>query len=202
MATKEIETYYITKDQMKNVTTYIPLIAKMQWVELVSQKCLNRVEVNASYADQQIDLPPMYKENTEFKTRYLMGVFVRLYLRGSWEVGEDEDEWLIPVDEYDKWAGGHIFAQIEKFKSDAELRDICFNLMNDFKELTRYLNTEINSLINIMNDPAARQMASMQASMTPEAMDAALKQLNEARDELMEFEEQRKQRFAEEEGTK
>ena len=57
MATKEIETYYITKDQMKNVTTYIPLIAKMQWVELVSQKCLNRVEVNASYADQQIDLP-------------------------------------------------------------------------------------------------------------------------------------------------
>jgi hypothetical protein len=195
-------TYYITKDQMKGVTTYIPLVAKLQWVELIASKCLNKVEMQANFMNNDFNLPPMYKENTEYKMRYLMGVFVRLYLRGSWEVGEDEDKWLIPVDEYDKWAGGHIFAQIEKFKSDAELRDICFNLMNDFKELTRYLNTEINSLINIMNDPAARQMASTQASMTPEAMDAALKQLNEARDELMEYEEQRKQRLAEEEGTK
>lgn len=193
MATAEKETYYITAEQMAKVNTYLPLQAKSEWVELIAQKCLNPVQVNATMEGMEIPLPTMYKENVEFRSRYLMGVFVKLYLRGSWEVGEGEDEWLMPIDEYDKWAGGHIFAQIEKFKADKDLRDICFNVLNDYKDLELRLKSELRDLMAIMNDPVARQMASMQMSMTPEAMEKAIQELNEARDDLMEYQKNRQE---------
>lgn len=189
----EKETYYITAEQMARVNTYLPLRAKSEWVELIAERCLNRVEMDASIGDIKIDLPPMYKENTEYRSRYLMGAFVKLYLRGSWETGEGEDEWLMPIDEYDKWAGGHIFAQIEKFKAEKDLRDICFNLLNDYKDLELRLKSELRDMMAIMNDPATRQMASMQMSMTPEAMEKAIQELNEARDDLMEYQKNRQE---------
>lgn len=197
METIERETYYITAEQMKNVNTYIPLRAKMEWIDQVAERCMNKVEMTATYMDENIQMPPMYKENIEFKNRYLMGAFVKLYLRGSWETAENEDEWLMPIDEYDKWAGGHIFGQVEKFKSDYNLKDICFDMLNDFKDLTRMLNAEVSGLLRIMNDPAARQMASMQLSLTPESMERALEELQSAKDALMEYEEKRGQAEAE-----
>ena len=190
---KKIETYYITEDQMPRVNTYLSLQAKMEWVEWVAERCLDRVNINASYGDTPLDIPPMYKENTELKSRYLMGAFVKLYLHWNWEVGEDEDELLLPKDEYDKWAGGHIFAQIEKFKSNKDLRDICFNLLNDFKDLELRLKAEIRDKMAIMNDPVMRQMMAMQMSMTPEAMEKAINELNEARDELAEYQKNRQE---------
>jgi len=187
------ETYYITEEQMANVNTYVPIRAKSEWVGLVAEKCFDVMNINATLGDEDITMPGMYKENSETKSRYLMGVLVKLYLRGTWETGEDEDEWLMPIDEYDKWAGGHIFSQIEKFKSNQELRDICFNLLNDYKDLERRLNTEIHGLLLAMNDPATRQMAAMQLSMTPEAMEKAINSLNESRDALIEYEQSRQE---------
>ena len=183
----EKETYYITAEQMASVSTYLPLRAKTEWVALVAEKCFDVLHVSMSGVEDDLPLPSMYKENSENKSRYLMGVFVKLYLHGSWEVGEGEDEWLMPIDEYDKWAGGHIFSQIEKFKADKELRDICFNLLADYKDLERRLNTEIHGLMQAMNDPAARQMAAMQISMAPEAMEKAIEELNTAKDALSEY---------------
>ena len=187
-----IETYYVTPEQMKNVTTYLPIIAKTEWVKLVADKCFEVMESTAESGNSAIPMPPMYKENMEIKSRYLMGVFVRLYLRGTWEVGEGEDEWLMPIDEYDKWAGGHVFGQVEQFKADKELREIAFNLLSDFKDLERRLNCEINGLLSVMNDPAIRILATLQVSMTPEAMQEAMDQLNVAKEELEQYVDERK----------
>lgn len=197
MATIERETYYITAEQMAKVNTYLPLRAKSEWVELVADNCMNKVHMSATLGEASLDLPPMYKENAEMKSRYLMGIFVKLYLRGTWEVAEGEDEWLMPIDEYDKWAGGHIFAQVEKFKADKELRDICFNLLNDYKDLELRLKAEIRDKMAIMNDPVARQTASMQMSMTPEAVEKAIEELNVARDELAEYQKTRQEMMEE-----
>lgn len=206
MAKKEseeqiVEYYIIKEEDMKKVSTYLPIMAKREWVELVAEKCLVKMNLTASYQDENIPIPPIYKENVEYKARYLMGVFVTLYLHGSWEVGEGEDEWLMPIDEYDKWARGHIFAQIEKFKSNQELRDICFNMMNDFKDLTRQLNAEIEALMSVLNDPTSRQMAVMQMSMTPEALQRAVDELNEAAAAMKEYEETKQQEQTEEDSN-
>lgn len=187
----EKEYYYITAEQMKTVNQYVEIQAKAEWVQMVADDCLDKVNVTASQSGEEVTLPPMYMENAERKSRYLLGFFLRLYLNWQWEVGEGEDKWLLPYDEYDKWMRGHIFAQIEKFKSDKEIKDICFNLLAEYKDVERRLNNEIYGKLNVMNDPASRQIAAMQLNMTPGVMNDMIAELNEAKDALDEYQKTR-----------
>ena len=199
------ECYKIEPEQMMGANTYIPILAKSALIELIAEHCISKMEVSAQISDEEtMDMPPMYKENTEIKSRFLMGVFVKLYLRGTWEMDEPDnpeeknlpDElnwrtWLIPVEEYDKWAGGHVFGQIEQFKRLADLKDICFNILADYKDFEKRLNAEVYSMINVMNDPATRQIVAMQINMTPEKMEETMKQLEAAKAELEEYQNMR-----------
>ena len=178
----ERETYYITAEQMARVNTYLPLKAKTSWVSMVAEKCLEKMEISATVNEENMAFPPVYKESMNIKSRYLMGVFVKLYLLGDFETGEDEDPTLMPEEEYDKWAGGHIFAQIERFKADKDLRDTCFNLLNDYKDLERRLNAECHALLTAMNDGVARQLLAMEASVTPESVQDLMQSLNEIKE--------------------
>lgn len=177
--------YYIELPDLKvKVNTYIPLLAKAEWIAETAPKCLDAMEL--SYRDNA--LPTMYKENSDRKSRYLLGFFLRMYMNWKWEVAEDEDEWLLPYDEYDKWMRGHIFAQIEKFKSDKEAKDICFNLLAEYKDLERRLNNEIYGTLQVKNDPMNRQTMYQSDSMTPEALEEMLNGLNEAKETLDRYE--------------
>ena len=179
MATIERETYIITEEQMANVNTYVPLKVKTNWVDMVAENCLQKMSISATINDEAIEMPPVYKEDMERKSRYLMGAFVKLYLRGNFEPEKDGDDALMPESEYDKWAGGHIFSQIEKFKANKELRDICFNLLNDYKDLEKRLNAECHALVTAMNDDVARQLVAMQAAATPESIQELVESFNE-----------------------
>ena len=179
MATNERETYYITAEQMARVNTYLPLKIKASWVSMVAEKCLERMSISATVSGKDMEMPPRFKENTELKSRYLMGALVKLYLLGDFEPDTDGDDALMPESEYDKWAGGHVFSQIEKFKSDKDLRDTCFNLLNDYKDLERRLNAECHALLSAMNDDVARQLVAMEASVTPESVQGIMQSLTE-----------------------
>lgn len=198
MSETKFEFYKVEAEQIAQANTYIPILAKTALVDIIAEHCLTKMEMSAQITEKDtIDMPPMYKENTEYKSRFLMGVFVKLYLRGTWEMDEPDDPeekklpdeqnwrtWLIPVDEYDKWAGGHIFGQIEQFKRISDLKDICFNILTDYKDFEKRLNAEIYSMLNVMNDPASRQIVANQMLMSPENMEDALKQIEAAKDAL------------------
>lgn len=196
MAKKDVitkEYYTITaEDLASKVNTYIELAAKTEWVSLVSDKCMDKVEL--SFMDEA--MPTMYMENADRKSRFLLGFFLRLYLNWNWEHEDKEDqsdEWLVPYDVYDKWMRGHIFAQIEKFKSDKDVKDICFNLLAEYKDVERRLNNEIYGKLQIKNDPVARQIMQQQMSMTPEAIEQlfdGLKEVQSAYDEYKEVQEE------------
>ena len=184
----DIETYHITLNQLKQMTTYVPLAAKTEWVRLVSDSCMDRNDL--TFMDEA--LPSMYTENADRKSRFLLGFFLRLYLHFNWEHGEDEDaidEWLVPYDVYDSWAGGHIFAQIEKFKSDKDVKDICFNLLAEYKDVERRLNNEIYGKLQVKNDPVTRQIMQQQMSVTPEAIEALFDGLKDAQAAFDEYKE-------------
>lgn len=192
MAKKDVVTkeyYTITaEDLASKVNTYIELAAKTEWVSLVSDSCMDKVEL--SYMGET--MPIMYMENADRKSRLLLGFFLRLYLNWNWEHGEGEeaiDEWLVPYDVYDKWMRGHIFAQIEKFKSDKDVKDVCFNLLAEYKDVERRLNNEIYGKLQVKNDPVTRQIMQQQMSMTPEAIEQlfdGLKEVQSAYDEYKE----------------
>lgn len=192
MAKKDVVTkeyYTITaEDLASKVNTYIELAAKTEWVSLVSDSCMDKVEL--SYMGET--MPIMYMENADRKSRLLLGFFLRLYLNWNWEHGEGEeaiDEWLVPYDVYDKWMRGHIFAQIEKFKSDKDVKDICFNLLSEYKDVERRLNNEIYGKLQVKNDPVTRQIMQQQMNMTPEAIEQLFDGLKEAQAAYDEFKE-------------
>lgn len=173
------EHYIITEEAMKEVNTYLPIRIKTDLVDLVADKCIVPAQITASIDGQEMLMPPMYREDSNKKSRYLMGVFVRLYLRGTFNVEDEKDVWLMPEDEYDKWAGGHVFNQIERFKQNSVLKNTCFDMISDYKDFEKRLNVEIYSLLNAMNDDVSRQLAVMQASVTPDSVEGLLEQIKE-----------------------
>ena len=201
MAKKDVitkEYYTITaEDLASKVNTYIELAAKTEWVSLVSDKCMDKVEL--SFMDEA--MPTMYMENADRKSRFLLGFFLRLYLNWNWEHEDKEDqsdEWLVPYDVYDKWMRGHIFAQIEKFKSDKDVKDICFNLLAEYKDVERRLNNEIYGKLQIKNDPVARQIMQQPMNMTPEAIEQLFDGLKEAQAAYDEFKEAQREELSQE----
>lgn len=173
------EHYIITEEAMKEVNTYLPIRIKTDLVDLIAEKCIIPAQTTASIDGQEMMMPPKYIEDSNKKSRYLMGIFVRLYLRGTFVPEDDKDVWLIPEEEYDKWAGGHVFNQIERFKQNAALKNICFDMISDYKDFEKRLNVEIYSMLNAMNDDVARQLAAMQASVTPDSVEGLLEQIKE-----------------------
>ena len=171
------ETYVVTEEAMESVNTYLPIRIKTELVDQIADKCILPSQITASIDGEEMTMPTMYREDSNKKSRYLMGIFVRLYLCGTFESGDDKDIWLIPEDEYDKWAGGHIFNQIERFKQNAKFKNTCFDMMSDYKDFEKRLNVEVYSFLNAMNDDVARQLAAMQASVTPDSMEAIMEQV-------------------------
>lgn len=173
------ETYVITEEAMEEVNTYVPLGIKTDLVGLISDQCIEKAEMTAEIDGQEMTMPPMYQENTNAKSRYLMGVLVRLYLCGGFKPESEEDIWLIPEEEYDKWAGGHIFNQLERFKQNPKYKNTCFDLLSDYRDFEKRLNVELYGKLNALNDSVARQLAAIQASTSPDSVEGILEQIKE-----------------------
>ena len=69
--------------------------------------------------------------------------------------------------------------QPTKKEGDA-LRDKAFDLLADFRDLEKMLNTEIYANLAVMNDVVARMNMAMQSAVTPEK----LQELTAMADEL------------------
>lgn len=157
------ETFILTKDMLLGARTYLPLAEKTAFVNENAPKCFDRLQISADEGA----MPPMYMENTALKSRYLMFALVAKYFGFTLDTERENGEpsALLTEAEYDEYAGGHIFSQIERFKSDAALRDRCFDLLNDYRDLERRMNAQIAGLLAVQNDPVMRQSMLMRADV-------------------------------------
>lgn len=184
----------ITEEMIQEANTYVPLMDKVAFVEYAAERCFDRLQV--SMKDDVLDLPmaPMYKENTQLKSRYLMGALLVLYLRQEYETVEG-DMWLVAADDYDRWAGGHPLNQLERMKATAPaLRDKIFELLADYRDLENRLSAEIRSLLQVMNDPVVRILGTMQAQTTPAAFQKGKEELEKLTAELEKIKAQKGQK--------
>ena len=145
------------KEVFAKANAYVPLMEKAAIVSHCAERCIDRVVVDTGERFRG-DVPPMYRENGQRKRRYLMGILARAYLRLDFD-GCEEDKWLMSADDYDRM----------KKQSDA-LRDKAYDLLADYRDLEKMLNTEINANLAVMNDVVARMAMSSAAAMTPESM--------------------------------
>lgn len=153
----------LKKEMLLNARTYLPLAEKMAFVNENAPKCFDRLQISAG----DDAMPPMFMENTALKSRYLMYALTAMYLGFAvdTEPEDDAEGTLLTEEGYDFYAGSHIFSQIERFKSDAELRDRCFDLLSDYRDLEQRMNAQIAGLLAVQNDPVMRQSMLMRADM-------------------------------------
>lgn len=182
-----MEYFVLTEEHLRNVTTYLPITEKIEFVEEVATLCFDTLKITVSDSDTlNAALPPMKKENTFNKSRFLMGMLIKGYLGIDFEPVEGT-KYLMDAVDYDRFAGGHILNQIERFKSNAELRDTCFDILQDYRDLEKRLNTEIYGLLQCMNDPATRIIASMQALSSSDMMQKSINDIKGLQEEIEEL---------------
>jgi len=173
-----VEKIIITRDMMTAARDYVSLAEKEAWVAENAVKCFDKLAIEA---DGEA-MPPMYQVNTGLKSRYLMAALAKMYFGVPEIVGEPDNEWLMTEADYDRWAGSHVMNQIERMKADRELRDKCYDLLFDYKDLEKWFSTQIGSLLTVQNDTVLRQqqIAALQAKQLPEVLQA-LREYQEGR---------------------
>lgn len=141
MAQKK-ELFIIDEEMIKKATSYIPLATKKAIATALADACLIAVDKTTENiaTETQLPIPQLYKEECGAKQLYLMYYFLTEYLHIA-----VSDEFM--EEEYDYYASSHIFNQLERFKTaDKEIKDKVFDILYDYKELKKMLDTEIFNL--------------------------------------------------------
>lgn len=178
----------ITPEIVKNATDYIPLMKKQEMAETIAQKCI--VKVLMKYTEKgdgtdSVPMPDRYQEYHMYTNLYLMGVLAHEYLHIPYEgdgTGKeiiDYENLKMPANVYDQWGESHVLNQLEQMKTDRELREKVFDLLNDFKDFRWMLAHEIDILLGHNNDVVTRMMQAIGTSIKEMAADS-MQELGEA----------------------
>lgn len=171
----------ITPEIVKSATDYIPLMKKQEMAETIAQKCI--VKVLMKYTEKgdgtdSVPMPDRYQEYHMYTNLYLMGVLAHEYLHIPYEgdgTGKeiiDYENLKMPANVYDQWGASHVLNQLEQMKTDRELREKVFDLLNDYKDFRWMLAHEIDILLGHNNDVVTRMMQALGASIKEMAADS------------------------------
>ena len=150
----------------------MPIEEKAELAKEIAKKCV----VDIPTAEQNLEgekflaLPYIKGEDRELKSLYLMQILLNYYLELDVESPFDEDK-------YNFYAGGSILNQIERYKSNFDLKNKAFDLLADYKEFRKFVDVEVNNLIAVNNDTLARFVASIQVFSNPENIKKGLEEL-------------------------
>lgn len=178
----------ITPEIVKSATDYIPLMKKQEMAETIAQKCI--VKVLMKYTEKgdgtdSVPMPDRYQEYHMYTNLYLMGVLAHEYLHIPYEgdgTGKeiiDYENLKMPANVYDQWGASHVLNQLEQMKTDREMREKVFDLLNDYKDFRWMLAHEIDILLGHNNDVVTRMMQALGASIKEMAADS-MQELGEA----------------------
>lgn len=183
-----MEFYHLTQKDLENATTYIPIMKKKEFITAAAENCIDSLSISANIsAEDSTPMPAMYKENSFIKSRFLMGALLKLYFgKNDFECVGDS-EYLMTADEYDRYAGGHVFDELNRLKYNHELRDKAFDILTDYKDLSLRLDREIHGLIKAMNDVVSRAMLVLTQSLQPANLQNMLNELEESKNALDDY---------------
>ena len=156
----------ITKEQLKNARTYIPIAAKEILAEQIAGWVMESVEMTK---DSAFPMPPMWKENRAAKNLLMLGILCKYYLDVDFEcqsvrlmedgqsVGEQEVDFFPTAEAFDELASSMIFNQLERLKKgNSDVSNIIFDILYDYKTLEQMVNAEIKELLSRKNDVVVR----------------------------------------------
>ena len=177
-----MEYFELTKEMMLKAKTYMPLSDKEELARKIALTCIRSMKMAEQNkpADKLISLPMMSEENCAVKAMCLMNTLLGFYF--DIELQETED----PYSRYDYYAGGHLMNQLERFKGDRETKDIAFDILDDFREFKKMVDTMIFNEKSNVNDPLGRLAAAIELLSTPENIKTLVEELQKSSNELTE----------------
>lgn len=166
MAQKK-QPFIIDEEMIKKAASYIPLATKKAIAIALADACLVAVDKTTENiaTETQLPIPQLYREECGAKPLYLMYYFLTEYLHINLS-----DEFT--EEEYDYYASSHIFNQLERFKSGNNLgvKAKVFDILYDFKELKKMLDTEIFNLKESRNNSLDRVQSYIDLFADPETI--------------------------------
>lgn len=178
--------FEITKEMMENADSYMPIVMKEGISASVARACVRDtadIHPLLSKAEDENDynVPPMYGEDTGAKARIMLTVLMSYYLK----VWDRDKSFMCEDEEYDAVMESHIMNQIERFKA-TECREKAFDILSDYKELEKYVNCAIYSVLREKNDPVRRMMEALGAVGSAENLSEILEKIKGLQDEISE----------------
>lgn len=163
--------FEVTPEIMKNAKSYLPILLKEQLAVTAARDCVKTtgsIHAAGEEVDEHSDymLPPVYCESTSSKARVLLSILLNCYLK----VPTSDDSLMCSINDYDDYASCHILNQIERYKS-TDMRGKAFDLIADYREMEKYLNSAIYSVLRELNDPITRLVTTLGASASQEGVD-------------------------------
>lgn len=168
------EKFVLKEEMLKDAVTYMPLEAKAQYALEIAKNCVKPKKTAMQNEQGILPLPTLFFVDSALKKILIGNVFIGFYL--NIEIKNNDN----PAETYDYFFGDHLFNQLERFKTNAELKEKVFDIIADFKEFKQFVDTEIQNEIANNNDPLGRLSATMMLLGTPEnikKMEEELKKL-------------------------
>lgn len=177
----------ITKEILANAMDYMPTEEKQVWADRVASVCIVSVDMSGKTEDgnRVIAVPPRFEENSMGRTFALAQALAQEYLKLY-----PKDKVLLEED-YNEILSSHLVNQIERLKSDKDVRDKAFNLLYDYGELKKMLNTSIYSKLGHLNDPLSRLLVALQA-IDPNELQKANEDLKELQVAVNDYQKKKK----------
>lgn len=188
--------FEITKEMLMGAKDYLTLSEKEGIAQAVAPACIKQIRdfnyEEGRYLEDKDMLPgsvPIWGEDQAAKSATFIGAVMYFYF------GEDVGENLtIDGETYDKYAGSHIFNQIERFKADPATKNKAFDLLSDIRDLEKRINCATYSLLQVKNDVAKRILDTLQSLLAVGSMETVIDAIKEAQDGI-EAEKQRQDDF-------
>lgn len=158
----------ITEEMIKNAKSYIPILEKQEIARQIAKASIENLKVDD--VNKRI-LPDLVGENMGMKEMLLLQAFLGNYFDIKAKGYADTF--------YDEYNSDNVYNQLQRFKSNTELRDKCYDILDDFKLLRKMVSSEINNIKIVENDTLGRFMLSMSIGSDPETLKNALKDLSE-----------------------
>ena len=139
-----MEVFTVTKEMMKNAAAYMPIALKETLAKQIAGLCVSKAPEDTS---------GLTAESAGLKQVLCLNAFLQFYLKAE-TVTEGEQTNIMAA--FDEKACTNPINQVERYKGDPECKRMAFDMLSDYRDFKKIVNTEINNLLARNNDPYAR----------------------------------------------
>ena len=188
--------FEITKNMLMGAKDYLTLAEKEGIASALAPACIKKIwdfgYEEGRYYEEKDMLPgqiPIWGEDQAAKSAGFLGAVMYFYF--GEEIGENI---TLTPEQYDMYAGSHVFNQIERFKADPATKNKAFDILSDIRDLEKRINCATYSLLQAKNDVAKRIMDTLQQLLAAGSLETVMDAVKEAQ-EGIEAEKQKQDEF-------